>query len=668
MPNQKQTTPDRDTISFSNSAIEEAREATRERRRQNEENLLAYRGEQDWGEKLDDQSQETLPDFPVSVDQQVATLQRATTDTDDWFTVDDVGWAQSLLAPQDCHGLMSLYLSNLWFPGDYPSTYYDIQQFIGDAYRNGILESIVTCKVRPVRVYKRIPRLKVGKPLKDDIDVDVTELSGPDVLEWVDDEETRIDLSLIGFEDYFQDPTLARNWVCHEFDRTLWELKSIPTYDQTAVKAIESKIDEDAESYRRRRTGMPTLKSRKGKIRVREFWGNLPDAKNGGLRIRNAKWVQCGEYLFQKPGPNPRWDGFRPILSKPLNGIPLSTVHKALADHAVPMWRFRNELISLMMDGAIRSAWGIYQMRDDMLKHPDEVEAGLPQAYTGTIKNTEPIGKKFLERVDEGEVPNYAMQMLNIVDAQFQIAMATPDLKLGQLPPKEVRATEIVEAMAASGSLFEAYAARFEQFLESIFQLVWNTILQGVDNWVTPDIVQILGPEKALEMQRLGPAKRFMMLREVKFTIRGLRAVASKNRLFNKLAGLAQILAADPDLKAAYQKKYSLERLVELMGRNSGVVMRTLELTEDEQAAMAQAAVEQAKGEQQMEQQQMALQTLALTQPQAGQPGTQQPQITGGAPTPPALPTGAGEQQELGGQMAPKTPELSIPGVGIPAI
>src|SRR5207247_3712857 len=91
-----------------------------------------------------------------------------------------------------------------------------------------------------------------------------------------------------------------------------------------------------------------------------------------------------------------------------------------------------------------------------------------------------PEGTMAVEPIDKA-TPGFAqgMDMFNTAQRQFQVAMASNDLKMGQLPPRETKATEVVEAMQASGSVFEAVAARIESsFLEPVCELAWQTMLQ----------------------------------------------------------------------------------------------------------------------------------------------------------------------------------------------
>ena len=142
------------------------------------------------------------------------------------------------------------------------------------------------------------------------------------------------------------------------------------------------------------------------------------------------------------------------------------------------------------------------------------------------------------------------MEIFNLAMRQFQTAMATNDLKLGQQPPQEATATSIVEAMQAAGSLFESIAARLEDtFLEPLFELAWQTVLQYEfdHKFVDPALVQVLGPQRVLELTQMTNEERFVVLAQsAKFKVRGLRGVTARNRTLTKLVNLLHTFAGPP--------------------------------------------------------------------------------------------------------------------------
>ena len=154
----------------------------------------------------------------------------------------------------------------------------------------------------------------------------------------------------------------------------------------------------------------------------------------------NVFWTWANDRILREPTPNPFWDGTRPFVTASLLRVPGSLTGKALADHAVPMWRAMNELVNLHLDSAGRGAWGVGQVRADIMEAPEEIADGVPQGYTAVLKPNTPQGLNFYERVDEGEVSPVTLDGINRLEGFLQESMATPDTKLGQLPQRATKA------------------------------------------------------------------------------------------------------------------------------------------------------------------------------------------------------------------------------------
>jgi hypothetical protein len=125
-----------------------------------------------------------------------------------------------------------------------------------------------------------------------------------------------------------------------------------------------------------------------------------------------------------------------------------------------------------------------------------------------------------------------------------------------------VKATEIVQAMQASGSLFESMAARVEDtFLEPLFEKAWKLIVQYADDFIFEEMVQLLGPRLTLQLAAMSPQERWALVSHAKFKVRGLRGVASRERKFSKLMTLTNLLATAPQFADAFGQTKSYEKL-----------------------------------------------------------------------------------------------------------
>jgi hypothetical protein len=584
--------PNDDILRISRRYLDRGKMVGQRRQRKNAENWDAYLGEQDFSHKAEFQSRETTPGLPLAVEHIVGTFERALTDNDDWLAADAPGIGKPVLSPSMIQGVLLHYLQRLWVPGNRPETTYGVQVFVGDAVKRGLIEGLVIGKIYPVLVKRRSYRYR--KPRRSALDpgsYPAHELAG-ETMEPVDVEEMRLAVDLIPWDDYFRDPSPALRYEIHRTRRQLHELRANPEYDQAAVDRLYGRTEEQIKEYEKRtRTGENYVAPDPYEVDVYEAWGDVIDETTGELLHENAWWSWAADEVLRPPQPNPFWDGTRPFIVAPLIRVPGSTVHKALADHAVPMWRAANELVNLLLDAAMRGTWGVGQVRPDLMESPEEIADGIPQGYTAVLKPNVPQGHRFYERVDNGESSPVSLDGLNRIEAYVNEALATPDTKLGQLPPRQVKATEIVSAMQASGSLFESMAARFEDtFLEPLFEKAWKLILQYADDFILEEFVQLLGPRLTLQLASMSQMERWALVSHAKFKVRGLRGVASKERTFSKLMNLVNLLATAPQLADVFGKTKDYGKLFDQVLGASGVDPESLALEEQPEAAPAEEA------------------------------------------------------------------------------
>ena len=552
--------------------------ARRTRADLNKTNWDLYHGRQDWTHKTKYQSKEFLPDLPIAVEQISGVIERALGDFTDWFEIMPVTGGyddpiqQLLLDPASLSKLLTHVLSRLWIPGNHPETAYNFPTLIADAVKLGILEAVITLKVYGVDAEEprfRLERAVVGEgQTVHPAGYVITYPVMRDVVQQTVSKTFRLCIEAIPLEDFFPDPSGLDLYDIHEVTRSIFELKANGDYDPDVLDLLESKMLQNAEAdhERRRRSGEDQTTEDWGLVRVRECWGDIIDKQSGEILEQNVLVTTVGDtYLLRPPTPNPFWHGKRPFVKAPLLRVPFSTVHKALLDHAGPMAKLMNEVMNLMIDGGLASVWGTRQIRPDLMEHPEEVSDGVPQAYTAVLKPHVPDGAKFIERVDEGgQVPQYAFEVFHRIERSFQSGLATPDLAMAQLPPRQVKATEIVEVMNARGGLFEAIIARLEDALITpTLELAWQVVWQHLGDFATPELVQILDPRRALILQRMSPAERFVrMAQSVKFRVSGLRAILGRARDYQKLVAFMQTLGVNPAMAAAFDQRYSITKLL----------------------------------------------------------------------------------------------------------
>lgn len=564
--------------------------AFRPRRKKNEDNWRAYLGEQDFSYKADFQSRETTPGFPIAVEHIRGTFERALTDSDDWMSSEAPSPAgKPFLEPQIIQNMLQFQLERLWTPGNHPETGYGIQTLVGDAVTRAIMEPVVIAKVYPVLVKRRMFRFKRTKP-------DAEATGGFPAQEFIegdpepiDVETLRLAIELVPYEDYFPDPSPACRYEIHRTRKALHELVANPEYDKDALKSLLGQANDE---YLKRNGAARDADRNVGPdpyvIDVYEAWGDVIDHETGeiavidGVRCENVFWAFAGDQIIRKPTPNPYWDGTRPFVKSAMLRVPGSIEGKALADHAVPMWKAMNELVNLLLDSAMKAAWGVGQVRPDLMESPEEIADGVPQGYTAVLKPNTPNGLKFYERVDNGDAPQISLENLTRLEGYLQASLAMPDTKMGTLPQRQTKATEVVQAMQASGSLYESFAARFETtFLEPIFEKCWKLMLQYEDDWLQDELVQILGPTNTLRMLDLSAAERFRLCSQAKFRVRGLRGVASKERTFNKLMTVVNLLSSNQQFADNFGQTKDFTKLWDQLLRATGVDPTSLDADQE---------------------------------------------------------------------------------------
>lgn len=561
-------------VNISRTYIRRAEDAQNARRAQNAINWDHYYRRQDWTHKRAWQSRLFLPEFAIAVRDIVSTLKRGLTDSDDWLTADPVGLGAPLLSEDAVRHLLLFYLDRLYMPGNRPDSARSIATALGEALVHGVLESVMTAKVYPVEVRRKLYRIEQVDP-KSDGGAHVLYEFGGKQLSAIDDTLIRIAIDILPFEAYLTDPSEAQLYDVHRVKRTIGQLRANPNYDPKVIDVLQARQEQlEDEQYRRRRQATPGSHetSSPNVVTLDELWGDIVCQRTGEVLETNVFWTVADGMLLRPKQNNPFWHGRRIFVSTPLWKAPNAPTHPALADGVTDVVRARNELTSLMLDAAFAEVWGTRQMRADLLEDDSEVQDGVPQGYTGVLKSGVPQGVQFLERVDSASIPQAALEMKRDLDSSFQSGLGSPATAQGRLPPRQVKATEIVEVMAATGSSREDVAATAEDdFLEPVFELSWLTLLQFVDDYAEPELVQILGPQLVVQLQDMSPAERFQLLRDVRFRVRGLRGVASKQREFNKILSFFQSIQVSPPLLELVDRTMDIPRLLLDLVRGAGL-------------------------------------------------------------------------------------------------
>jgi len=306
-----------------------------------------------------------------------------------------------------------------------------------------------------------------------------------------------------------------------------------------------------------------------------------------GFELRNVLLTIANEReLIRGPQPNPRWSATSPIVSAPLLRTPSATWPKALMDSAGGLNTTINELFNLMIDGSLSAVYGIKQLKPSYLDPVtrEEVSKGIPAGMTLLLNDTAPVGAKALERVDSGEVPRDVLSFFNIVSQLHAESTLSNEIRLGSLPQKQVRATEVVQSGQAISGVFDAITADFEDIsVERVAEESWFDILQNVEKFPKDDLARMIGEEGVAELNSLSPKQRFARAANgFKFHGKGLRTITARIRDFQKLVQFLSVVGGNEPMMREFSLRFSMPKLLDKFMRSLEIDSEEIELDEEE--------------------------------------------------------------------------------------
>lgn len=563
---------DNNVLKVVNAYRTEAEEARRSRIILNQRNWEMYYGRQDWSHKMEGQSSEVLPKVSGAVEQFSAFVKKAMTQFGDWFAV-DVPKASPITAPQ-ARALMKVYLEEVMVS---PSKSQEFSTIITNAVKAGLLESLLIVKIHGMKVTEQTFEA-VGEN-KDQLKRNTRQVWRP-----------RIDL--IPSEDYYPDPSGRKLYEIHRVERDLIDVQEMARqgiYDKDVVDKItqdyERENDRDARKAAQRNQNESTPPAFRKRVVIDECWGTIIGLdgeiiqENGMCAIANEK------YLIRKPEENPFWHGRSPILAVPLIQVPFTVWGRALFDQASSLNQALNELFNLMLDGGIASVWGVRQVRTDWLQDPRQVSNGVPQNATLAVNEQVPLNGKVVEQVSTGTVPREALEMFQMADREFQAASLVNDIRLGNLPQRATKATEIVEASNNSSTMVDAFAADLErEFISPALEMIFLNIMQNANDLAADTVVEAMGTDAAFALAHMTAAQRFsLFFGQAKFKAYGVSGTLSKARDFQKMMAIMQAIGTNPMLLQAFMKRFSPDKAIETIFKSLNIDPDTLLNTPEEQ-------------------------------------------------------------------------------------
>jgi hypothetical protein len=507
----------------------------------NKRNRDAFMNVQDWSMKAEGMSTEFLPETTNTIEQFAAFLKKGLIQFGDWFALELP--KGSPISNESARQLLMFYLDNM--PKNALETV-SFSEVFSDAIKVALLEAEMVFKTHGVRMPQR-HFVAEGDKLKT---VELTP--------W------RLTVDLVRNEAYWRDETGRGLYKIHRVVRDLHEVKAMAKagiYDQAAVDKIIGDYP-DSNLNDRERNNNPVVSGRK-RVVIDELHGTLVDAKGEAVFTNVIMSIANDKHVIRKPQENDAWHGESPFDEIALLRVPYGLEKKALYDQVVPLNFALNEMFNLILDGSLASVWGIKQLRVNGLADPSQVEGGIPQGTTLVVTDELPAGEKVLENVTEGEVPGEALAVFNVLSRMTRSAALQNDITTGNLPSRQVKATEVVEAGASQSVMMDAFVSNVELQLAKVLKKAWLTICQNADDLNAAVVNEAMTSAELFRFARMSPAQRYATMGNAAvIKVTGLSATIMRAREFQRIMAMLQLATTNPIIAKEALKRFSPSKVV----------------------------------------------------------------------------------------------------------
>lgn len=560
------------------SMRDQAKQVKRNRMDLNRDNYAMYQMEHNFEHKQPGQSREVLSKTRSATESSKSFFQQALADLDDWFRIeasDGTDGSAMPVTPAEMQKLLGYFLKR----ADYFS-------HVGASTQSGLLGSLAISRVggklicRPKFVARGSGK---GTRYKKHV--------------YASDEKTwELRFDNIRQEDYYPGDDLFR---IDESIVDLHEVKKLSQgddaiYDAEAVGRLKAWSGSDLQEEKKaRETGQnATTSSMRPRVKLLNFYGTIVN-EDGEILIENCVMTIANETeVIRKPTDNPKWHQKSDIVAAALIEFANSEWGIAMMDAGTKHNRSLIELFNLMLDSAMKSVWGIQQIRDDVLSDPTQIADGIRWGTALRTNASLPLGGKVMEEVITGHIQPEVMNMFNLLNQETLTAMKTNDLRMGAQSTRAVKATEVVAAENSITSEFQGIAKNFEEKkIQPELELSCAEICQNWDLIDQEVFTSLFGKDRGEVLKAMEPQDVFVAtINGMKFEVFGISLTLRRQADFRKWTTLLQVIGSSEVLIEAFnQQGYSFGKLLgEIM---SAVDINKSKIREGaEAAAPAQAA------------------------------------------------------------------------------
>lgn len=576
-------------VQFIKSCLEESRSVEKQpRREQNKLNWNYFHGTIDWSHKRPEDPRIHLHKVGVAAERLRAKIKGALMKYDQWLTVERRYHQDGSILPEFvAKNLVIEQLSKAHGKSK-----------LSDAILRGALESRIAVKLSSKQVVK--PRfVKKG---------DTT----------IREEKTvyQMDLPVMGFEqlhidvDNQDDPI----YIIEEGEVERYRIEALASDDQSADKPYNEEMLEDlgrapdrspADEVERAAKGnenqFPRMKQRNN-IVVHNYFGHILDDngsimkwKNEGgeeVELKNIFCVVANEdKLLIDPTRNTRLSAKSPyiysdILRSPNNG------RKALLDAGTTINQAIDELMSLMLAGAIKSVHNVTWYRPEWIEDKRALSGGIKDGAQLPLNGSAPPGMDPVGTCETGKVPQEAFAMKNSLEQVFAENVLSSQTDMGQTNTANKLATELNQMSTAISDIFDSIGGDIEEvFMGQLGEEALYDVIQNLDDMDEDEVKACFGDMQQLADQflQLSPKDRFKQVSGIfRFSGKGLRGLIANQAKAQALINLVNTMMANPMTAQSSEMTISVSKLLMQIAKGFGLDVEELAPSEQEKQMIAQ--------------------------------------------------------------------------------
>jgi hypothetical protein len=407
------------------------------------------------------------------------------------------------------------------------------------------------------------------------------------------------------------DPTGRNRYVIEDSETDFDELQTLArlnpqAWDRDAIDRLAAATQEaQARFDERRRQGLEegTVPPWRKPVKLRTFTGDVVNEDTFSVERNVTFTVANDSELVGRVRPIPYWHVMldRRIPNKrgpyiwgfPFR-IPLAPYGKGLGRDNLDLAMAITELHNSIGDQALFDGLNAYEVDRELIYDPEEFKDGVYPGKTFT-KREGSGGRPLIEPRKLGQISAGTLNAIALYDRDYQNSTGVTNYVEPAVPSRQTGTLgEYQGRQSQSLGLLDMVARNLEdQLLEPFLETVYWLILQYMDDFTIPDVVDVLGPDAAMLAAMPAPMRFQYLKSNVRFSARGMSVVLSKQEELQKLGlflqgaqGLRQFV---PDLERRINGDAILRKSIEALGWDPDEVLVKPQETAIEQEALATA-------------------------------------------------------------------------------